>query len=74
MKKALIAIIGLVILIVGCTQSSSDSSAITEELGELPDLTVSGMKELGDLPSVNQTVDIGGGTISSNPFPDQPQI
>ena len=69
MKKALIAI-GLVILIAGCTQGSSS----LQELGDLPDLTVSGMNELGDLPSVNQTVDIGGGTISSNPFPDQPSI
>ena len=71
MKKAIIAI-GLLILIAGCTQQSTGSQL--EDLSDLPDLTVSGMNELGDLPSVNATVDIGGGAISSNPFPDQPQI
>lgn len=69
MKKALIAI-GLLLLIAGCTQEAVS----LDELGDLPDLSTNGMSELGELPSVNQTVDIGGGAINSNPFPDQPSI
>lgn len=71
MKKELIAL-GMILLIAGCTQQTSTYTGA--ELEELPELSIDGMNELGDLPETNISVDLGGGAIGSNPFPDEPSL
>lgn len=71
MIKALI-IVGVllsVVLLAGCTQSNA---IVVGSLADMPNISAGGLNELGSLPSVNQSVSIGSGLPSSNPFPDQP--
>ncbi len=74
--KKLIALIAAAVLIAGCTAQSSGNVDISglEELGELPSTNSSGMPELGSLPSTNSTIDLDTGLIESNPFPEMPNL
>ena len=70
MKKLLIGLLAI-ILIAGCTQQTTYTA---EDLSDLPDVNVTGMPSLGELPDTEVDVNLSAGLITENPFPSQPSI